>query len=161
MGAVQAASLICEIGDRWQLLIDVALILILCTIHAAAWTTPADASSYKEAAQTGIRNAASGGLTVAGILIPLSILTIGLSTQNGNLDLASSVLVDFFVSNVWLLCSVLFGLYVLFVAGVQGYKDNILSRKSVGWAFGFQLILLGVGTLRLVWGMSALVNSLI
>lgn len=161
MSVVQAASLLSEIGERWQLLIDLALVVVFGGIHVAAWTSPRNPSGYKEAAQNGMRAAATGGLTVAGILIPLSILTIGLSTQQGGVELPTSVLVDFFVSNVWLLCSLLFGLYVLFVAGVKGYTTNILEDKTVGWAFGLQLIFLGVGVLRLVWGMSALVNALI
>jgi len=144
------------------LLIDVALLLVLGAIHVAAWTSPSTNDlAYKESAQTGIRTAATGGLTVAGILIPLSILTIGLSTQPERLDLPSSVLVDFFVSNVWLLCSLVLGLYVLFVTGVKGYKENILRNRTVGWAFGLQLIFLGVGVLRLLWGMSGLVNKLL
>lgn len=115
----------------------------------------------QEAAQAGIRTAATGGLTVAGILIPLSILTIGLSTQPRGPELPQSVLVDFFVSNVWLLCSLVLGLYVLFVAGVKGYKENILRYDMVGWAFGLQLIFLGVGVFRLLWGMDALVDRLL
>jgi hypothetical protein len=157
----QAANLLSAIGDRWQLLIDIALVIVFGGIDVAAWASPTNASGYKEAAQNGMRAAASGGLTVAGILIPLSILTIGLSTQQGSVELPSSVLVDFFVSNVWLLCSLLLGLYVLFVAGVKGYATNILEYRTVGWAFGLQFIFLGVGVVRLVWGMSALVNRLI
>lgn len=159
---LQATSLIAQIADRWQLLIDVAIIVVLGAVHVLAWGAPTgDSSRYKEAAQNGMRAAATGGMTVAGILIPLSILTIGLSTQTNGLKLPGSVLVDFFVSNVWLLCSLVLGLYVLFVAAVKGYKDNILKKQSVGWAFGLQLIFLGVGVLRLVWGMSALVSAAI
>jgi hypothetical protein len=160
MTVPQATSLTSAIFDREQLLVDVVLLIVLGAIHILAWQTPSDTSA-KEAAQNGMRAAATGGLTVAGILIPLSILTIGLSTQQGGIKLSSSVLVDFFVSNVWLLCSLLLGLYVLFVAGVKGYAKNILEYDTVGWAFGLQLIFLGVGVLRLVWGMSALVNTLV
>jgi hypothetical protein len=142
------------------LLIDVVLIALFGVIHITAWRGPTNAE-YKEAAQNGMRGAAGGGLTVAGILVPLSILTISLSTQTGGIKLTSGVLVDFFMSNVWLLCSVLLGLYVLFVASVKGYVRNILEYRSVGWAFGLQLIFLGVGVLRLVWGMSELVNKLL
>ena len=158
---LEATSLTGAIFDRWQLLIDVVLILVLGVIHVCAWDGPTNGDSYKDAAQNGMRAAATGGLTVAGILIPLSILTISLSSQKGSVKLPSSVLVDFFVSNLWLLCSVLLGLYVLFVAGVKGYVNNILDHETVGWAFGLQLIFLGVGVLRLVWGMSSLVNKLI
>src|SRR4051812_39219253 len=101
MTLVLGAGLIAEIFSRWQLLIDVVLLLSLGGIHILAWQSPpaTQSEAYKESAQTGIRAAASGGLTVAGILIPLSILTIGLSAQQKGLKLPSSVLVDFFMSN--------------------------------------------------------------
>jgi hypothetical protein len=160
MTGVLAASLLDAIGDRWPLLIDLGLVLVLGGIHVLAWSPPSNGSSYKEAAQNGLRSAATGGLTVAGILIPLSILTIGLSTQQQSKKLPPAVLVDFFASNVWLLCSLMLGLYTLFVSGVRGYVNNILDNHTVGWAFGLQLIFLGVGVFRLVWGMAALVNTL-
>ncbi len=67
---------------------------------------------------------------------------------------------DFFVSNLWLLCSLLLGLYVLYMCGVKGYTNSIFANTSVGWSFGWQLIFLGFGVFRLVWGMSGLVNKL-
>ena len=83
-----------------------------------------------------------------------------LSTQQSSIKLSHSVLVDFFVSNLWLLCSLLLGLYVLYMCGVKGYTNSIFANTSVGWSFGWQLIFLGFGVFRLVWGMSGLVNKL-
>ena len=158
---ITAGGLGSSIVDRWQLLIDLGLLIVFCSIHVLAWTSPSAtaAESYKEQAQTGIRAAATGGITVAGILIPLSILTITI-VAGGKRTLPATVLADFFVANVWLLVSLLFGLYVLYVTGLQGYTTNILTKRDVGFAYGFQLLFLAVGVVRLVWGMSGLVETL-
>jgi hypothetical protein len=72
------------------------------------------------------------------------------------------VLVDFLVSDVWLVASLFFGALVLFATAVQGYQRNILNaRKVVPICFGLQLIFLWVGALRLVLAALGLVNSLI
>jgi hypothetical protein len=156
---VVATTLICSIFDRWQLLIDVVILIVLGLIHAAAWENP-DENSYQKEAQEGVRSAAAAGLTVAGILIPLSILTISLTLEK-EAQLSTTVLTDFFVANLWLVISLLLGLYVLFFVALHGYTRNILSFKGTGVVFGLQLLFLGVGTFRLVWGLAELVNELI
>ena len=119
-----------------------------------------DDDKYWDQAQGGLRAAATAGITVAGILIPLSILTIGL-TASDKLDLPSTVLVDFFVANVWLLISLLLGLCLVYFAGVRGYRENILRSRGAGAVFGLQLLFLAVGVVRLMWGMFGLVDTLI
>ena len=39
MTVVQATGLLSEIGDRWQLLIDVGLVVVFGGIHVAAWAS--------------------------------------------------------------------------------------------------------------------------
>lgn len=156
------ASLGSAIFDRCELLIDVGILVVFLIIHAASWQSGDSnaGSNYKKEAQDGVRAAAAAGLTVAGILIPLSILTIGL-TAGEKVELPTIVLVDFFVANVWLVISLLLGLYVLYFVGLHGYKQNILTFKATGVVYGMQLAFLAVGTIRLVWGMASLVDSLI
>jgi hypothetical protein len=156
-----AANPFSSVIDRWQLLIDLGILVVLGSVHVKAWPKypDPDAASYKEQAQTGIRSAATGGITVAGILIPLSILTISLAA-NGRVKLPSTVLTDFFVANFWLLISLVLGLYVLYVAGVKGYKRNILAYRATGIAYGLQLLFLAVGVFRLFFGMYGLVDKL-
>jgi hypothetical protein len=152
-----------SIFHRDVLLIDVLLILILCTIHFLSWPklNADDMKEYRGDAQTGIRAAATAGLTVAGILIPLSVLAVQLRAGPSVAHLPRSDLVDFFVSDFWLLISVILGLYVLFYTGLRGYQRNILASRPIGVTYGWQLIFLGVGVFRLVFGMAGLVSYLI
>jgi hypothetical protein len=161
--AASQASLWQAIVNRRVLLVDVFLILILGTLHVIAYMGPISASPNKEKLAESIRGAATGGLTIVGILIPLSVLAIQLrgGTSAVAERLPESVLVDFFVGDMWLVVSLGCGLYVVFVAAMRGLFEDIGQRKDVGILFGFQLIMLFVGVFRLVWGLEGLVSALL
>jgi hypothetical protein len=157
------ASLWQAVVDRPVLLIDVLLILIFGTIHVIAYLGPISPSPNKEKLAESIRGAATGGLTIVGILIPLTVLAIQLrgGTSAVAERLPTSVLVDFFVGDVWLVISLGCGLYVLFVTAMRGISEDIGTRKDVGILFGIQLIMLFVGVFRIVWGLAGLVSALL
>ena len=152
-----------NIWSRHVLWVDVVLLVIACGLHAISASSPARATSDPGKLAESVRGGATGGLTIVGILIPLSVLAIQLRAGTSDVDtrLPNAVLIDFFMGDVWLVFSLAFGLYVLFVAAMRGTYEDIGQKKSVVMAFGFQLMFLFVGVFRLVWGLSGLVGSLL
>ena len=164
-GLLATTSLFQAILHRWQLGIDVVILVVFGTIHVISWPRydekqEKSMEAYKQEAQEGVRAAATGGVAVAGILIPLSILTVGLTAET-KYALPAGVQVDFFVACVWLLLSLLAGVGVLYYVGVRGYVKNVLTSRGLGATYGFQLLFLAVGVFRLVFGMYGLVDHLI
>jgi hypothetical protein len=162
---IVATSLISAIFDRAWLLIDVGVLVVFGFVHFQAWPSYTDAQktamdAYKKDAQEGIRSAATGGVAVAGILVPLSILTVSLVADKRG-GLPTGVEVDFFMAAVWLFLSLLAGTAVLYYVGLRGYVKNVLTSRGLGMSYGFQLLFLAVGTFRLVFGMYGLVDHLI
>jgi hypothetical protein len=159
-----AVSLWSEIRDRPDLLIDVGLLIVLGFIHTAAWREIdlERATGEAKEAGAGIRAAAAAGLTVVGILVPLTVLAINLRSNPDLTPLSNDVLVDLFVASVWLLISLACGLYVLWAAAIRAYEaNNVKGDKSVGIVVGYQLFFLFVGVFREVWGLAALVSDLL
>jgi hypothetical protein len=161
---VYGVSLVSEILNRPDLGIDVAIVVICGIIHTLAWKDIdlSTASGDAKEAGTAIRGAAAAGITVVGILVPLSILAIQLRSNPQARPLANDVLVSLFVADVWLLLSLACGVYVLWIAAMRAYESrNVLGDKSVGVVIGFQLVFLFVGIFRQVWGMGGLVSDLL
>jgi hypothetical protein len=160
---VVAGPLWTEISSRCILLVDVILLVVLCLLHILAIQSSVPAANDKAQLAESVRSGATGGLTIVGILIPLSVLAIQLrtGTSSDGTGLPNSVLIDFFVAAVWLIVSLAAGLYVLFVAAIRGTYEDIGQRKDVVILFGYQLIFLFVGVCRMIWGMSGLVGSLL
>lgn len=154
---------------RRALVVDVAILLVFCFIQIATWievdVSPRRAQNPTEAAER-LRDTATGGLTVVGILVPLTALAIQLritSLENTLIRARESVfvLVDFFVSSAWLLISLGIGLYILYFVAYRGYVENLLTYRHIGVLVAFQLFFLLVGVLRFVWGMGTLISGLL
>lgn len=159
-----AASLWSEIVDRPDLVIDFGIILIFGLVHTLAWQDidPSKADGDPKEAGAAIRGAATAGITIVGILIPVSILAIQLRAGRDAQPPSNDVLVNLFVADVWLLLSLACGVYVLWIAAMRAYeKDNVFGDRTVGIVIGFQLLFLFVGIFRQVWGLGALVSDLI
>jgi hypothetical protein len=112
-------------------------------------------------AGTAVRGAAAAGLTVVGILVPLSVLAVTLRANPANRPLSTAVLVDLFIGAVWLFLSLVCGFFVLWLPGMRAYEQkNVMSDRSVG-APRFPAVFLLVGVFRQVWGLADLVSSLL
>jgi hypothetical protein len=152
------------IGHQPSLLIDIGIIVVLGGMHLIGWLSEdwrnTDPGNH---AGEGLRAAATGGLTVVGILLPVNLLVVQLASANSTSarPVPVAAVVNLFVSSCWLLLSLVFGLYVLFVAVTRAYATSPLRRRDIGIFFGLQLILLIVGVERLVWGFASLAGSLI
>jgi hypothetical protein len=157
-----AASLWSDVWSRPGIWVDFVIIGVLGTIQVLTWvlgdwsTTDPD-----NKAGDGLRAATTGGLTVVGILIPVAIIVVPLASSTSNKPVPRNAEVDLFVASCWLLLSLFFGLYALFVAVTRAFATSPLRRKDIGITFGFQLIFLITGAERLVWGFYSLANSLI
>jgi hypothetical protein len=135
--------------------IDVALLVILGGLHTLAWIVekPTPARSG-EAAATRLQMATTGGLTVAGFLVPLTI--VALTAQGTKTPIPGGVFVDFLIADVLFFCSLVAGLIVLYLSF---YNQNILSNKPINIFAGYQLFLLLVGGFQLIWGFGRLVQG--
>ena len=152
------------IGSQPSLLIDIGIIVVLGGVHVLIWLRENLANiDPNNHAGEGLRAACTGGLTVVGILLPVNLLVVQLASANSTSarPVPSAAVVDLFTSSCWLLLSLIFGLYVLFVAVTRAYAESPLRRRDLGIAFGLQLIILIVGVERLVWGFASLAGSLI
>ena len=148
------------IAERWVFRLDVALVVVLCGVHAAAQNGAAVEAwnkddSLKNATATRFGTAAAAGITVVGILAPLSVVTLQLSAQ----ALPRRALTDFAIANLWLVVSLVLGLYVIYVVGIRGYVTNVLNVNSIKIVFGWQLILLAVGIFTFVWGLFDVIGA--
>ncbi len=161
--SVAVSPLWSELTSRPILLLDVAILIVVCTIHLVSIQSPARDAEDKTKLAEAVRGGATGGLTIVGILIPLTVLAIQMraGSSAAGQGLSSAVLIDFFVGDVWLVVSLAFGLYVVFVAAMRGTYEDVGQRKDVVALFGLQLMFLFVGVFRIVWGLSGLVGSLL
>jgi len=161
------ATLWPALRSRRALLVDLALILFLGFMQIGAWVDldiKKETRDGQEVAQR-LRDTTTAGLTVVGILVPLTVIAVQIraSTSEGSDSsaVATPVLVDLLVANFWLLLSLLAGLYVLYFSAYKGYHESLFMHKEVGVLVGFQLFLLFIGVLRLVLGLAAMVSRLI
>lgn len=156
------------IAHRRVLAIDLFIFFVLAFNHVAAWMTldvktiEADYSRLETA--TRLRETAGAGLTVVGILIPLTIIAVQLkaTSDGGNTSAVSKpTLVDLLAASTWLLASLVCGLYVLYLSAFTGYRENLFTHRDIGIFSGFQLFFLLVGVFRLVWGLAVIVSKLV
>lgn len=153
--------------QRRALLVDLILLLTLGFFHVVTWVT-LDVRQYEtyDRIETAgrIQATSTAGLTVVGILVPLTVIAIQLQStakrDNGN-RYAMRALVDLFVASAWLLASLVASLYVLYFAAFNGYAENLLAYRHIGILLGFQLFFLFIGVFRLVWGLAAIVSSFV
>jgi hypothetical protein len=153
---------------RRALTVDLFILFFLGSIHIASWLTlePAtiEASYSRMETAARLRDTASAGLTVVGILIPLTVIAVQLkATSDGgdNGAVSKPTLIDLLVASAWLLASLVCGLYVLYRSAFTGYKENLFTHSDVGIFSGFQLFFLLVGVIRLVWGLATIVAQLL
>jgi hypothetical protein len=160
---IEAADLGGAIVGRPALLVDLGVLLVLGVLHVLSNLSPVQAAPDKAKLAESLRGGSTGGLTIVGILIPLSVIAIQLRSGTGVVaqSLPHSLLVDFFVGDVWLVISLTCGLYVLFVTALRGTFVDVGQSRTIRILFGFQLIFLFVGVYRLVWGLAGLVGSLL
>lgn len=161
------------LSRRRALLVDLVIIFFLGVIHIGAWVE-LDLSRHRtndplETANR-LRDTTAAGLTVVGILLPLTAL--GIQTLTAQLRTALQkkeiptrasifVLLDLFVSCIWFLSSLTLGLYVLYFGAYRGYTENLLTYRHIGIIVGLQLFFLLVGVLRLVWALGTLIAGLL
>ena len=165
---MEAAAVSAQSGSLWYVVvhrpwiwIDVVLLVALLAIQILTYLSRPTASSNPVATASALSSGASGGLTVVGILLPLSLLAIQLRTSSSSVKLSSSALADFFVASVWLVGSLAAGLYVLFSASIRGPREDVSCRRDIGILFGAQLFLLFAGAFRLVWAISSIIGVLL
>jgi len=104
------------------------------------------------ASPPGLRTSIGAGLTVSGILLSGVFLVLQLHKA----ALSGPEVADLFVAAIWLVISMLFGLYATFVSVTRpglGY--------GVGLCFGYQLISLLCGVVAFLVGMADLVSHLL
>ncbi|WP_405471861.1 hypothetical protein [Streptomyces canus] len=123
--------------------------------------TADNAAEAKSAVGSRFGTASAAGITVVGILGPLTLIAIQLSADGKGEKLPNSALVDLFVSNVWLAMSLAWGLLVLYMAAFRGYKENLLNYRPITVIIGYQLIFLFVGMERFVWAIGNIASALI
>jgi hypothetical protein len=149
-----ATSLGHAIVHHYVLLADVVALVLLCGIHLTVWIQLDTSKVEADPNAAGrLQSATSGGLTVAGILVPLTIIAI--SAETTKTTVPNGALIDFFAAIVWFFCSIVSGLLVLYLAL---YRKDILRSKTINIFAGFQLFFLLVGGFQLVWGVAALVQ---
>lgn len=137
------------------LIIDAAVLIVLCGIHTVVWCNLDTSGITDDAgAASRLQSATTGALTVAGILVPLTIVAI--SAESAKMTIPNGVLVDFFVANVWFFISIVAGLLVLYLSF---YDKKILSSRPINIFAGYQLFFLLVGGFQLVWAFGGLVQS--
>ena len=141
--------------------IGVAILIVVGGFHIITWVFDKNIKTHDSdnKAGDGLRTAVAAGLTVVSILLPSSLFITRFGGSNKPLPPVAST--DLFVTALWLLISLVFGLYTIFVAVTRGYEESPLRRKDIGICFGLQLIFLLVGVFTFVWSMYEIASELI
>ena len=162
-GAPQV-SLFDSIVSRPATWIDLGVLLLLGTIHGLVQFTDKskaiETATARATAGTRVGGATTSGVTVAGILIPLTIVAIRIGPATGESGLPPAAFADLFMATTWLVASMLFGLFTMYMTAFQGYRTSLLNRPGIMTVFGLQLIFLGVGITRFMWGTGTVVSTL-
>jgi hypothetical protein len=144
----------------WQWVIDALIIFLLSAIHVLTWMS-IDTNQLPDqpGASDAGRSAVSASLTATGILLPLTVIAVQLSSKA--IAQTDATLSGFFIASVCFLVSLCFGLYVFVVSSYKaaGTTPNFFKHKSLGILLGFQLIWLLVGSLQLVFAFYGLVTT--
>lgn len=149
------------VGNRPWWWMDLAILGVLLLLQICTYWTRPGISPDKVAAADALRSAAAGGLTVVGILLPLSILAIQIKAGGSSPELSANTLADFFMASLWLVCSLACGLHVLFTAAIRGPREDVVRNRDVGILFGAQLFFLFVSCVRLLWAISSVISAML
>lgn len=144
--------------DRW-VWADLLAFAILSTVHLIAWREVREERGDpqdRERAAGALRATATAGISAVGILIPFSLVAV----RVGSPPVPASTLVDVFVAELWLAFSMAFGLFVIWLVAAKGTSRNVLTMRLAGLPYGWQLIALLVGVVRLLVGIGTLVEGL-
>ncbi|MGW0946031.1 S8 family peptidase [Streptomyces sp. NPDC002623] len=150
------------LAHRSWIWIDVAFLATLIFFHTLAqFSDDTQASDDdRHTASTRLGSASTAGITVVGILAPLTVLAIQLSAGSPRLKLPDSAIIDFLAANIWLATSLTLGLWVLYLTAFKATSGNVLNKRSVTCPFGYQLFFLAVGVERFLWGiLNASING--
>lgn len=161
VGASSTTSVWHAVGNRPYWWVDLIIFGVPMLVQILAYLSKPDASPNPAAAAESLRGAATGGLTVVGILLPLSILAVQLRAGGSSTQLSANSLADFFMASVWLFLSLTCGLYVLFSAAIRGPREDVVRNRDIGLLFGAQLFFLFVSCFRLLWAISSVITTLL
>jgi hypothetical protein len=128
--------------------LDCVAFAVLSLIHVVAnWQLTAQYPNEpgdRAAAATSLGGSVNGGLAAVGILLPLSLVVTQIP------GIATSALQHVVYADIWFGLSLLFGVYTTYTIGVRAVGENIVNRRDVRLTYGFQLMSLVIGTVRLV-----------
>ncbi|MFD7908335.1 hypothetical protein ACFV4G_39605 [Kitasatospora sp. NPDC059747] len=141
--------------------VDLAILGILLLGQIISYWNQPGPSPDKTAAADALRGATTTGLTVVGILLPLSILAIQIRFGSSCAKLPSNALADFLLASLWLFISLTAGLYVLYTVAIRGPREDVVRRRDIGVLYGAQLFFLLVSCFRLLWAIPSVISTMI
>ncbi len=153
-----AESILEAIWSAQRLWVDVAIIGLFCFFHIGAWMGVSRPTDLSDDAAENASTAFGAGLTVAGILIPASLLSIQLGFTNDTV-FPESAAVDMLVAAIWSLVSVIFGIYGLYVISIRG--DSAVYGKDVGISYGIQLVFILTAIVRITWAIWSTADGIV
>lgn len=145
--------------------IDLVGVGALALIHLMAWheassegTEVGENAEHRAGAAASFRSTSTGGITAVGILLPLSLVPIQLAQTRPSGPPAGAVF-DIFVADLWLGASLLLGLWVLWLVAMRAHATNVLSSRSIGVAYGWQLFTFAAGLARFLTATYSLLRA--
>lgn len=145
------------VQDVW---IDLAIFACFSLVHVAAnFKSPGLPNSSSDRAQAFgfVKDLAQGGVTVVGILLPLSIAALGTLTSKPSVP--ARVLANIFVGDAWLALSMTLGLLALWASGFRAPTQNVQNFAWIRFFNGWQLAALVAGIVRLMIAVFFLVQA--
>jgi hypothetical protein len=141
---------------------DLLLFGIPAVVHVLAWRRVGELSNDaapSQSAASSIGTAASAALAAVGFLLPLSLVAVQVVTDHSHGVRSQHVALDVFVADLWFGLALLFGLFVLFVAGYESGSRNVMNVKSVVLPLGWQFFALITGVVRLIVAIAGIVGG--
>ena len=144
------------LSNWWDVLIFILLsILYIAANVEMARGLKSDQSlqhlDQKQLGATILTSASSAGITAVSILIPASLLIVQMGFVSAK-PLPFGVLDNVFRASIWFLTSLVMGLYLMWINGLQSQFRNVATNLQIVTAFGIQLIALFIGVVRLIIG---------
>jgi uncharacterized membrane protein len=130
--------------------LDLIWVGLLAIIHAAAnWKSPNLGTTTAECDRAFglVKELAASSLTVAGILLPLSLTAVATFASK---HAEPRVLTNIFVGDAWLALSLAMGLLVLWAAGFRAFTTNVQNSRWIRLLNGWQLLAILAGVVRLL-----------
>src|SRR5947207_8456940 len=111
------------ISNWWDVIIFIVLTIIHILANIESWRTIKSDRSLQELPQkelgaTILNSASTAGITAVSILIPASLLIVQLGLGTGK-PLPSGALDNVFRASIWLLISLVLGLFLIWLNGAQ------------------------------------------